>query len=305
MLHWVLVVYHVGRIIEVYGPESSGKTTLTLHIVAEVQKMGGEAAFIDAEHALDPIYAKKLGVDIERLIVSQPDNGEEALEITEKLIRSSAVDLVVVDSVAALVPKAEIEGNMGDSHMALQARLMSQALRKIAGQMNKTNTTVIFINQIREKVGVMYGSPEVTPGGRALKFYSSVRIDIRKADKILEGGVMVGNKTKVKIVKNKVAAPFKEVMLTMRYGKGLDTEGDIINLAIDFGVVEKAGSWFSYNGERIGQGREKVREYMEANPDKKEEIEDKVKQMARENTSYGMMEDDEDDTDVDTNTAEE
>ena len=297
--------YHVGRIIEVYGPESSGKTTLTLHIVAEVQKMGGEAAFIDAEHALDPIYAKKLGVDIERLIVSQPDNGEEALEITEKLIRSSAVDLVVVDSVAALVPKAEIEGNMGDSHMALQARLMSQALRKIAGQMNKTNTTVIFINQIREKVGVMYGSPEVTPGGRALKFYSSVRIDIRKADKILENGVMVGNKTKVKIVKNKVAAPFKEIMLTMRYGKGLDTEGDIINLAIDFGVVEKAGSWFSYNGERIGQGREKVREYMEANPDKKEEIEEKVKQMARENTSYGMMEDDEDDTDVDTNTAEE
>ena len=297
--------YHVGRIIEVYGPESSGKTTLTLHIVAEVQRMGGEAAFIDAEHALDPIYAKKLGVDIERLIVSQPDNGEEALEITEKLIRSSAVDLVVVDSVAALVPKAEIEGNMGDSHMALQARLMSQALRKIAGQMNKTNTTVIFINQIREKVGVMYGSPEVTPGGRALKFYSSVRIDIRKADKILENGVMVGNKTKVKIVKNKVAAPFKEVMLTMRYGKGLDTEGDIINLAIDFGVVEKAGSWFSYNGERIGQGREKVREYMEANPDKKEEIEEKVKQMARENTSYGMMEDDEDDTDVDTNTAEE
>ena len=297
--------YHVGRIIEVYGPESSGKTTLTLHIVAEVQKMGGEAAFIDAEHALDPIYAKKLGVDIERLIVSQPDNGEEALEITEKLIRSSAVDLVVVDSVAALVPKAEIEGNMGDSHMALQARLMSQALRKIAGQMNKTNTTVIFINQIREKVGVMYGSPEVTPGGRALKFYSSVRIDIRKADKILENGVMVGNKTKVKIVKNKVAAPFKEVMLTMRYGKGLDIEGDIINLAIDFGVVEKAGSWFSYNGERIGQGREKVREYMEANPDKKEEIEEKVKQMARENTSYGMMEDDEDDSDVDTNTAEE
>ena len=297
--------YHVGRIIEIYGPESSGKTTLTLHIVAEVQKMGGEAAFIDAEHALDPIYAKKLGVDIERLIVSQPDNGEEALEITEKLIRSSAVDLVVVDSVAALVPKAEIEGNMGDSHMALQARLMSQALRKIAGQMNKTNTTVIFINQIREKVGVMYGSPEVTPGGRALKFYSSVRIDIRKADKILENGVMVGNKTKVKIVKNKVAAPFKEVMLTMRYGKGLDTEGDIINLAIDFGVVEKAGSWFSYNGERIGQGREKVREYMEANPDKKEEIEEKVKQMARENTSYGMMEDDEDDSDVDTNTAEE
>ena len=296
--------YHVGRIIEVYGPESSGKTTLTLHIVAEVQKMGGEAAFIDAEHALDPIYAKKLGVDIERLIVSQPDNGEEALEITEKLIRSSAVDLVVVDSVAALVPKAEIEGNMGDSHMALQARLMSQALRKIAGQMNKTNTTVIFINQIREKVGVLYGSPEVTPGGRALKFYSSVRIDIRKADKILESGVMVGNKTKVKIVKNKVAAPFKEVMLTMRYGKGLDTEGDIINLAIDFGVVEKAGSWFSYNGERIGQGRDKVREYMEANPDKKEEIEEKVKQMARENTSYGMMEDDDDDS-VDTDTTEE
>ena len=296
--------YPKGRIIEIYGPESSGKTTLTLHAIAEIQKQGGTAAFIDAEHALDPIYAKKLGVDIERLIVSQPDNGEEALEITEKLIRSSAVDLVVVDSVAALVPKAEIEGNMGDSHMALQARLMSQALRKIAGQMNKTNTTVIFINQIREKVGVLYGSPEVTPGGRALKFYSSVRIDIRKADKILESGVMVGNKTKVKIVKNKVAAPFKEVMLTMRYGKGLDTEGDIINLAIDFGVVEKAGSWFSYNGERIGQGRDKVREYMEANPDKKEEIEEKVKQMARENTSYGMMEDDDDDS-VDTDTTEE
>jgi len=238
-----------GRIVEIYGPESSGKTTFALQAIAAAQKAGGKVAFIDAEHALDPVYAKKLGVDIERLIVSQPDNGEEALEITEKLIRSSAVDLVVVDSVAALVPKAEIEGNMGDSHMALQARLMSQALRKIAGQMNKTNTTVIFINQIREKVGVMYGSPEVTPGGRALKFYSSVRIDIRKADKILEGGVMVGNKTKVKIVKNKVAAPFKEVMLTMRYGKGLDTEGDIINLAIDFGVVEKAGSWFSYNGE--------------------------------------------------------
>ena len=268
--------YHVGRIIEVYGPESSGKTTLTLHIVAEVQKMGGEAAFIDAEHALDPIYAKKLGVDIERLIVSQPDNGEEALEITEKLIRSSAVDLVVVDSVAALVPKAEIEGNMGDSHMALQARLMSQALRKIAGQMNKTNTTVIFINQIREKVGVMYGSPEVTPGGRALKFYSSVRIDIRKADKILENGVMVGNKTKVKIVKNKVAAPFKEVMLTMRYGKGLDTEGDIINLAIDFGVVEKAGSWFSYNGERIGQGEANARNWLKTNPDIAEEILSKI-----------------------------
>ena len=290
--------YPKGRIVEIYGPESSGKTTFALQAIAAAQRAGGKVAFIDAEHALDPVYAKKLGVDIERLIVSQPDNGEEALEITEKLIRSSAVDLVVVDSVAALVPKAEIEGNMGDSHMALQARLMSQALRKIAGQMNKTNTTVIFINQIREKVGVMYGSPEVTPGGRALKFYSSVRIDIRKADKILESGVMVGNKTKVKIVKNKVAAPFKEVMLTMRYGKGLDTEGDIINLAIDFGVVEKAGSWFSYNGERIGQGRDKVREYMEANPDKKEEIEEKVKQMARENTSYGMMEDDDDDTGV-------
>ena len=276
-----------------------------IEIIAEDQKEGNTCAFIDAEHAMDAEYARNLGVDIDNLILSQPDTGEQGLDIAESLVRSGAVDLIIIDSVAALVPRAEIEGEMGDSHVGLQARLMSQALRKIAGQMNKTNTTVIFINQIREKVGVMYGSPEVTPGGRALKFYSSVRIDIRKADKILENGVMVGNKTKVKIVKNKVAAPFKEVILTMRYGKGLDTEGDIINLAIDFGVVEKAGSWFSYNGERIGQGREKVREYMEANPDKKEEIEEKVKQMARENTSYGMMEDDEDDTDVDTNTAEE
>lgn len=280
-----------GRIIEIYGPESSGKTTLTLHIVAEVQKLGGEAAFIDAEHALDPIYAKRIGVDIDRLIVAQPNNGEEALEIAEKLIRSSAIDLIVVDSVAALVPKSEIEGNMGDAHMAVQARLMSQALRKIAGLMNKTHTTVIFINQLREKVGVLYGSPEVTPGGRALKFYSSVRIDIRRGEQMKEGGNIIGNKTKVKVVKNKLAPPFQEAMLDMIYGKGIDKESSIIDLAIDFGIIEKAGSWFSYNGEKIGQGREKVKEFMKENLDAKNEIEQAVREKAKTRTSFTFEED--------------
>lgn len=283
-----------GRVIEIYGPESSGKTTLTLHIVAEAQKMGGEAAFIDAEHALDPVYAKKLGVDVDKLIVAQPNNGEEAMEIAEKLIRSSAIDLIVIDSVAALVPKAEIDGSMGDAHMAMQARLMSQALRKITANMNKTNTTVIFINQLREKVGNMYGPSEVTPGGRALKFYSSVRIDIRKGEKILENGTLVGNKTKVKIVKNKVAPPFKEVVLTMIFGKGIDKEDSIVDLAVEFGIIEKAGSWFSYNGEKIGQGRDKVKTFIEENPDRKQEISNKVLEKAKEITSYGaMMDDDE------------
>lgn len=278
-----------GRIIEIYGPESSGKTTLTLQIIAEAQKAGGETAFIDAEHALDPIYAKKLGVDIDRLLVSQPNNGEEAMEITEKLIRSSAIDLVVVDSVAALVPQAEIEGNMGDTHVALQARLMSQALRKIAGAMNKTNTTVIFINQLREKVGG-YGNPEVTPGGRALKFYSSVRIDIRKGQQIVDGGKPVGNLTRVKIVKNKVAPPFKEVEVEMVYGQGISRMGSLIDTAIEFDIINKAGSWFSYGEEKIGQGREKVKKYLDENPEKAEEIKKKVMDKVKELTGFDKEE---------------
>lgn len=278
-----------GRIIEIYGPESSGKTTLTLQIIAEAQKAGGETAFIDAEHALDPIYAKKLGVDIDRLLVSQPNNGEEAMEITEKLIRSSAIDLVVVDSVAALVPQAEIEGNMGDTHVALQARLMSQALRKIAGAMNKTNTTVIFINQLREKVGG-YGNPEVTPGGRALKFYSSVRIDIRKGQQIVDGGKPVGNLTRVKVVKNKVAPPFKEVEVEMIYGQGISRMGSLIDTAIEFDIINKAGSWFSYGEEKIGQGREKVKAYLDENPDKAEEIKKKVMDKVKEITGFDKEE---------------
>lgn len=278
-----------GRIIEIYGPESSGKTTLTLQIIAEAQKAGGETAFIDAEHALDPIYAKKLGADIDRLLVSQPNNGEEAMEITEKLIRSSAIDLVVVDSVAALVPQAEIEGNMGDTHVALQARLMSQALRKIAGAMNKTNTTVIFINQLREKVGG-YGNPEVTPGGRALKFYSSVRIDIRKGQQIVDGGKPVGNLTRVKIVKNKVAPPFKEVEVEMVYGQGISRMGSLIDTAIEFDIINKAGSWFSYGEEKIGQGREKVKAYLDENPEKAEEIKKKVMDKVKELTGFDKEE---------------
>ena len=266
-----------GRIIEVFGPESSGKTTLALHIVAEAQKMGGEAAFIDAEHALDPVYAKKLGVDIDNLIVSQPDTGEQALEITESLVRSGALDVIVVDSVAALVPKAEIDGDMGDSHMGLQARLMSQALRKLAGSINKSKTVLIFINQLREKIGVMFGNPETTTGGRALKFYASVRMDIRKIENIKQDGEIKGNRVRVKVVKNKVAPPFREAEFDVVYGQGISKEGNILDMAVNLDIVEKAGSWFSYNGERIGQGRENVKKYLKENPEMLDEIEKKVR----------------------------
>ena len=267
-----------GRIIEIFGPESSGKTTLALHIIAEAQKMGGEAAFIDAEHALDPVYAKKLGVDIDNLIVSQPDTGEQALEITESLIRSGALDVVVVDSVAALVPKAEIDGDMGDSHMGLQARLMSQALRKLAGAINKSKTVLIFINQLREKIGVMFGNPETTTGGRALKFYASVRMDIRRIENIKQDGEVKGNRVRVKVVKNKVAPPFREAEFDIIYGEGISKEGNILDMAVNLDIVEKAGSWFSYNGERIGQGRENVKKYLKENPDVLDEIEGKVRE---------------------------
>ena len=267
-----------GRIIEVFGPESSGKTTLALHIVAEAQKMGGEAAFIDAEHALDPVYAKKLGVDIDNLIVSQPDTGEQALEITESLVRSGALDVIVVDSVAALVPKAEIDGDMGDSHMGLQARLMSQALRKLAGAINKSKTVLIFINQLREKIGVMFGNPETTTGGRALKFYASVRMDIRKVENIKQDGEVKGNRVRVKVIKNKVAPPFREAEFDIVYGQGISKEGNILDMAVNLDIVEKAGSWFSYNGERIGQGRENIKKYLKENPKVLEEIEGKVRQ---------------------------
>ena len=266
-----------GRIIEIFGPESSGKTTLALHIIAEAQKMGGEAAFIDAEHALDPVYARKLGVDIDDLIVSQPDTGEQALEITESLIRSGALDVVVVDSVAALVPKAEIDGDMGDSHMGLQARLMSQALRKLAGAINKSKTVLIFINQLREKIGVMFGNPETTTGGRALKFYASVRMDIRRIENIKQDGEIKGNRVRVKVVKNKVAPPFREAEFDVVYGQGISKEGNILDMAVNLDIVEKAGSWFSYNGERIGQGRENVKKYLKENPEMLDEIEGKVR----------------------------
>ena len=267
-----------GRIIEVFGPESSGKTTLALHIVAEAQKMGGEAAFIDAEHALDPVYARKLGVDIDNLIVSQPDTGEQALEITESLVRSGALDVIVVDSVAALVPKAEIDGDMGDSHMGLQARLMSQALRKLAGAINKTKTVIIFINQLREKIGVMFGNPETTTGGRALKFYASVRMDIRKIENIKQDGEVKGNRVRVKVIKNKVAPPFREAEFDVVYGQGISKEGNILDMAVNLDIVEKAGSWFSYNGERIGQGRENVKRYLKENPEILNDIEAKVRE---------------------------
>jgi len=266
-----------GRIIEIYGPESSGKTTLALHVVSEAQKLGGEAAFIDAEHALDPVYAKHLGVDIDNLIVSQPDTGEQALEIAEALIRSGALDVIVVDSVAALVPKAEIDGDMGDSHMGLQARLMSQALRKLAGAINKSKTVLIFINQLREKIGVMFGNPETTTGGRALKFYASVRMDIRKTESIKQDGEVVGSRARVKVVKNKVAPPFREAEFDIVYGKGISKEGNILDIGVNLDIIEKSGSWFSYNGERIGQGRENVKKYLLDNPEVMTEIEQKIR----------------------------
>ena len=266
-----------GRIIEIFGPESSGKTTLALHAVAESQKAGGTAAFIDAEHALDPIYAKKLGVDIDNLIVSQPDTGEQALEITEALVRSGAIDIIVVDSVAALVPKAEIDGDMGDTHVALQARLMSQALRKLAGVLNKSKTAIIFINQLREKVGIMFGNPETTPGGRALKFYASVRLDIRRIENIKQDGEVIGNRTRVKVVKNKVAPPFREAEFDILYGEGISKEGSILDLAVNLDIVEKSGAWFSYNGSKIGQGRENVKKYLKENPKILAEIEQKIR----------------------------
>ncbi len=266
-----------GRIIEVYGPESSGKTTLALHIIAEAQKTGGEAAFVDAEHALDPVYAKKIGVNIDELLVSQPDTGEQALEITEALVRSGALDVIVVDSVAALVPKAEIDGDMGDSHMGLQARLMSQALRKLAGAVNKTKTVIIFINQLREKIGVMFGNPETTTGGRALKFYASVRMDIRKIENIKQDGQVMGNRARVKIVKNKVAPPFREAEFDIMYGEGISKASNILDMAVNLNIIEKAGSWFSYNGEKLKQGRENVKQYMIENPEFMTEIEKKVR----------------------------
>ena len=267
-----------GRIIEIFGPESSGKTTLALHIIAEAQKLGGEAAFIDAEHALDPVYSKNLGVDVENLIVSQPDTGEQALEIAEALIRSGALDIIVVDSVAALVPKAEIDGDMGDSHIGLQARLMSQALRKLAGAVNKSKTVIVFINQLREKVGVMFGNPETTPGGRALKYYASVRLDIRKIENIKQDGEVIGNRARVKVVKNKVAPPFREAEFDIIYGKGISKSGNILDMAVNLDIIEKSGSWFNYKGERLGQGRENVKVYLEEHPEVMQEVETKVKE---------------------------
>ncbi len=267
-----------GRIIEVFGPESSGKTTIALHMIAEAQKMGGEAAFIDAEHALDPVYAKHLGVDIDNLIVSQPDTGEQALEIAEALVRSGALDIIVVDSVAALVPKAEIDGDMGDSHVGLQARLMSQALRKLAGVINKSKCVIVFINQLREKVGVMFGNPETTPGGRALKFYASVRLDIRRVESLKQDGEVIGNRTRVKVVKNKVAPPFREAEFDIIYGKGVSKEGNILDIAVNLEIIEKSGSWFSYQGNRIGQGRENAKAYLAENPEIAKEIETKIRE---------------------------
>ncbi|NMA94230.1 MAG: recombinase RecA [Clostridiales bacterium] len=268
-----------GRVVEIYGPEASGKTTLALHIIAEAQKQGGKAAFIDAEHALDPIYARGIGVDIDELLVSQPDTGEDALEICEMLVRSGAISIVVIDSVAALVPKAEIQGDMGDSHVGLQARLMSQALRKLTGVINKTNTTVVFINQLREKVGIMFGNPEVTTGGRALKFYSTVRLDVRRIESIKKGDEIVGNRTRVKVVKNKVAPPFKLTEFDIMYGKGISRSGDILDCAVSADLVEEIGSWYSYKGERIGQGRENVKSYLEEHPEIMDRLEEGIKEI--------------------------
>ena len=275
-----------GRVIEIYGPESSGKTTVALHVVAEAQKMGGEAAFIDAEHALDPVYAKKLGVDIDNLIVAQPDTGEQALDIAEALVRSGALDVIVVDSVAALVPKAEIDGEMGDSHVGLLARLMSQALRKLTAVISKSGTVVIFINQLREKVGVMYRNPETTPGGRALKFFSSVRLDVRRGEVIKNGTELIGNKTKVKVVKNKVAPPFKTAEFDILYGEGISKEGNILDFAVENNIIKKSGAWFSYNGEKIGQGRDNVRKYMVENKEFTAEIDRQVRELLKNNSGY-------------------
>ncbi len=269
--------YPKGRIIEIYGPESSGKTTLTLHAIAQAQKQGGKAAFIDAEHAIDPVYAKNLGVDIDELILSQPDSGEQALEIAEMLVRSGVIDLIVIDSVAALVPQVELDGEMGDAAVGLQARLMSKALRKLSGVMNKTNCTVIFINQLREKIGVMYGNPETTTGGRALKFYSSVRVEIRRSEQIKQNGEIIGNKANIKVVKNKVAPPFKTTQVDIIYGKGISRDGEILDLAVDGDIVEKSGAWYAYNGEKIGQGRENAKNFLIEHPAIFEEVEEKVK----------------------------
>ena len=273
-----------GRIVEVYGPESSGKTTVALHMVAEVQKRGGIAGFIDAEHALDPAYAKNIGVDIDNLYISQPDNGEQALEITETMVRSGAVDIVIVDSVAALVPKAEIDGDMGDSHVGLQARLMSQALRKLTSVISKSNCIVIFINQLREKIGVMFGNPETTTGGRALKFYSSIRLDVRRVEALKQGGEVVGNHTRIKVVKNKIAPPFKEAEFDIVFGQGIAKEGDILDLAVNLGIVNKSGAWYAYNGDKIGQGRENAKTYLREHPETCEDIEKKVR------VHYGLLE---------------
>ena len=294
-----------GRIIEVFGPESSGKTTLALHMIAEAQKAGGEAAFIDAEHALDPVYAKHLGVDIDNLIVSQPDTGEQALEIAEALVRSGAIDIIVVDSVAALVPKAEIDGDMGDAHVGLQARLMSQALRKLTGVLNKSNTAIVFINQLREKVGIMFGNPETTPGGRALKFYSSVRLDIRRIENIKQDGEVVGSRVRVKVVKNKVAPPFREAEFDITYGKGISKTGNIVDLAVNLDIIQKSGSWFGYDGTRIAQGRENVKKYLEENPEVMEEIEKKVRAKYNEAFEKSLSDDIQEDEEQEIEPAEE
>lgn len=277
--------YPKGRIIEIYGPESSGKTTFALHAIAEAQKLGGKAAFIDAENALDPQYAANLGVNIDELLLSQPDNGEQALEITEALVRSGAISIIVIDSVAALVPQAEIEGEMGDTHVGLQARLMSQALRKLAGIINKTNTIAIFINQLREKVGVMYGNPEVTTGGRALKFYSSIRLDIRRSEQIKLGSEIIGSKTNVKVVKNKMAPPFKTCQVDIMYGTGISREGELVDLGVEAGAIEKSGAWYSYNGDKIGQGKENVKEFLRTNPDVFDDVYNKIREFYHLNGS--------------------
>lgn len=286
-----------GRIIEVYGPESSGKTTVALHAIAEVQKIGGQAAFIDAEHALDPSYASKLGVNIDELLLSQPDTGEQALEIAEALVRSGAVDIIVIDSVAALVPKAEIEGEMGDAHVGLQARLMSQALRKLSGAISKSKTIAIFINQLREKVGIMFGNPEITPGGRALKFYSTVRLEVRRVETIKQGNDMVGNRTKIKVVKNKVAPPFKQAEVDIMYGEGISREGSIIDIGTEMDIVNKSGAWYSYEGERLGQGRENAKQHLKEHPNIAEAIEQQIRQSSQLSSIAikKVMDDDDDD----------